>query len=727
MRQPLLKWMLTCAVVLLVGALVQADPAQELATVEQLKSEAFKALRSGEFGRTNELLNRAAELSGDTVLAKMSQWLGSFEQQRQTFAQERRAEYEKAVKEVELLLENNHRSYAIDAATKAYLLAEDKDAFRNLQWVDDLIKESAEMARQCEANEQWLRATRLYADLSSIEPNNPLWKEKLKLATRRIRLLAQYTPDTLKALQEAEVAERRPVDELLNPGANRPATRPAEEANDAFRIDWREMLRDISMDMLWDALIDARANYWRDVKLRDLMHGGLRGLHTLVTTKGLEETFPTLADEGRKTQFLAALDDAMKRVKQSNNVNEQQIAREVLRDLKQINDRTIKLQEPVLVSEFADGAFAELDPFSSMIWPYDVEEFNKSTQGEFSGVGIQIQSEDGELKVVSPLEESPAYEAGIRAGDVITHINGRNAKGITLNQAVRNITGPPGTTVTLTVASPDGKVKDYTIRREVIKVASIKGYMHKPGGGWDYYVDPDNKIAYIRLTNFTKSTTEELDAAIQDMSRTGARAVILDLRFNPGGLLTAATEVSDRFLPGGVIVSTRADRDTPNQPQVISARQQVNEIDLPMVVLVNQFSASASEIVSGALKDQKRALVVGERTFGKGSVQMLFPLNNRTAYLKLTTSHYYLPSGRCIHREENSTEWGVDPDVIVEMTPEQMRAAIDARQELDVLRDANELTPTTQPVDPREALLARDPQLNASLLLLRLQLAGAQL
>src|SRR5439155_4463970 len=143
------------------------------------------------------------------------------------------------------------------------------------------------------------------------------------------------------------------------------------------------------------------------------------------------------------------------------------------------------------------------------------------------------------------------------------------------------------------------------------------------------------------------------------------------------------------FMGDGVIVSTHPGRDTGNPATVARARKDDDDSDLPLVVLVNQYSASASEIVSGCLKDQKRALIVGERTFGKGSVQMLFQLADRTAQLKLTTSHYYLPNGKCIHREENSTEWGVDPDVTIEMTPEQMRAAIDARQELDVLRDVD--------------------------------------
>ncbi len=248
----------------------------------------------------------------------------------------------------------------------------------------------------------------------------------------------------------------------------------------------------------------------------------------------------------------------------------------------------------------------------------------------------------------------------------------------------------------------------------------------------------------MRLTNFTKDTPRELDRAVDQIKENGGKGIILDLRYNPGGLLTAATEVADKFLKEGVIVSTHPDRDTGNPPTVAVAKPDDGDTDLPLVVLVNQYSASASEIVSGALKDQKRALIVGERTFGKGSVQMLFPLADRTAYLKLTTSHYYLPSGRCIHREENSKEWGVEPDVTVEMTPEQMRAAIDARQDLDILRDAAaspapahgdepKLDETGQKVEekvakkPKKGLLSSDPQLSAALLLLKLQLAGAQI
>jgi carboxyl-terminal processing protease len=750
-----------------VQAVAAVETQEQVAKVEQLKSEAIKAARNGQFDRSNELLGRAAELSRDPQLERMAGWTKTFESQRQEFAAERHKQYDKAIRKVKHLIAKGKGEYAIDWAAGAYLLADDKKAFRAQPWVDELINQTGEAAERYDEGEQWLKALRLYSDLGSLEPSVPLWKDRLKLATRRVRLLALYAPDVLKDLQKVESKAAEEVEAILkefektdDPEAAKAAeTQPSavdkkkaeeEEDSDEFRVDWRESLKGVTMDMLWPALVQSRENYFREIGYTELTVGGLTGLKAVLTTKGLEKAFPMLADQARKSEMLRILDEHIDAASAAAAGTEQIALRTTLLKVRQANRQTLNLPEEVLVAEFADGAFGELDPFTSMIWPSDLEEFNKTTQGEFSGVGIQIQLEagDGSLKVVSPLEDSPALKAGIRADDVITHIDGKSAKRITLNQAVKKITGLKGTIVTLTVKSPDGKVKDYPLRRDTIKVASIKGWKHLPGGGWEYLVDPENKIGYLRLTNFTKDTSKELDSAIDALNSRGARAVILDLRYNPGGLLTAATDVSDKFLKDGIIVATRPDREQGNPPTVATARVDLTESDLPLVVLVNQYSASASEIVSGALKDQKRALIVGERTFGKGSVQMLFPLQNREAYLKLTTSHYYLPSGRCIHREENSTEWGVDPDVTVEMTPEQMRAAIDARQDLDVLRDINstpaegeqekldDKAPAAQEKEQpklddtkkdKKDLLASDPQLAAAVLLLRLQLAGAQL
>jgi carboxyl-terminal processing protease len=755
---------------LFVSGFVRAEneKPQQVATVEQLKSEAFKALKEGQFDRTTQLISKAASL--DPSLTQISAWIKQFDDQRVDFAAERHKQFDKAVADTHKILNAHKDAYAINFAQRAYLLADDKEAFRKEPWVDELVQKTIKLAADADQNQQWLTSLRLYSDLGAVEPSNPEWKDKLKLATRRIRLLAVYTPDRLKAIQEKEGKEREEIEALVKTASDKDkdsTTKPVE-ANDSFKTDWKDTLKGIRMDMLKEALADARSNYWRDVNYRTLLIGGLKGVQAVVTTPGLEDAFPDLKDDAKREEFNQVINDCLTQANDPAVENDAVLLSMSLSKLKDKNSETVNLPEEVLVSEFADGAFAELDPFTSMIWPSDVEEFNKSTQGEFSGVGIQIQLEDAALKVVSPLEDSPAYKQGIKAGDVITAINGKNAKGITLNQAVKNITGVEGTYVTLTIKSPTGTVKDYRIRREKIKVASVKGWTHKPGGGWDYFVDPVQKIGYVRLTNFTKTSGAEMDQAVDEMKAEGAKALILDLRYNPGGLLTAATDIADKFLKEGTIVSTKADRDTPVAPP-IDAKQSPDDFDMPMVVLVNQFSASASEIVSGALKDLHRATIVGERSFGKGSVQMLFPIDRDPSgrgksYLKLTTSHYYLPSGRCIHREENSTTWGVEPDLAVEMTPEQMRAAIDARQDVEVLRDAapaegeqpkieskadkasdaagdvasdkpatapvtadatTALQSTTKPA--KKDLLASDPQLSAGLLLLRLQLAGVNL
>jgi carboxyl-terminal processing protease len=709
---------------LLVPVLAASAQQQQLAAVDQLKTEAFKALKGGEFDRTSELISKAASMSQDPALVKMSEWVQRFQTERQEFVTERNKGYEKLVADIKKLQEKGYDEAAIDRMREAHLASSNKDAFMKEQWVVDLLAKAKRLGSDFEGSEKWIKAQRMYSDLASLEATNPLWKDKFKAVTGRLRLLAMYTPDEFKKAAEEEYKSREAIEQTINP-TTQPATKPSLDDNDSFKTDWHDLLRGVRMDMLTGALDEARTSYWKDVTYTKLTDGGLNGLKLLATTRGLEKAFPNLADRAKREKFLAAIKQGTDLSDKSTGNDEGRTMRRIIDMILTVNESSIQLPEEVITNEFADGAFATLDPFSTMIWPQDMEEFSKSVQGEFTGVGISIMlDDDGNLKVVTPLEDTPADRAGIRPGDIITRINGRNAKGISLNQAVKNITGPKDSTVVLTVKNPDNVVKDFTIRREVIHVASVKGYQQLPGGGWEYFVDSDQKIAYMRLTSFTKTTEEEMEKAIAEMQRGGAKGIIIDLRNNPGGLLPAATDVCDKFLSQGTIVSTRADREQPGQmPSEAKASASADDVKLPLVVLVNQYSASASEIVSGALQDQHRALVVGDRTFGKGSVQMLFPIPGRAAALKLTTSHYYLPSGRCLHKDDDSVVWGVDPDLKVEMTNDQMRAAMEARQEKEVLHHVGD-RPTTGPSEKKD-LLAVDPQLSAAVLLLKLELAGA--
>ena len=462
----------------------KAQAPQQLASVEQLKAEAFKALRGGQFDRTNELIAQAASLSTDPQVALMAQWVKQFETQRQTFAADRRKAYDKAVANVMLLLKHNKLTYATDWSTLAYRLADDKKAFRNEKWVDDLIQKAAKAADESEKSEQWLKASRLYVDLSALEMAKPEWKDKLKQAARRVRILAFYVPDSFKTAQQSRTKDDEEVDALINPAtqptkaATKPATKPGvvDDDADAPKLDWHDLLRGVQTDMLWPVLDYAQQNYYRQVTYRQLMIGGISGLRSLVATRELTKAFPNLADAAKCEAFFKVLDEGIAAANAATDVNDAVVLRSFLAKLSTANRQTVDLPPQVWVSEFADGALSELDQFSTVIWPSATEEFNSTTQGEFSGVGIQIEQDPTHvLKVVSPLEDTPAHRAGIKPGDVITHIEGQRVQGMLLDQAVRRIKGPTGTTVTLTVRSLDGKVKDYTLRRETIKVASIKG------------------------------------------------------------------------------------------------------------------------------------------------------------------------------------------------------------------------------------------------------------
>jgi carboxyl-terminal processing protease len=727
-------------------ALTQNPPSTmpAYATSFSMETAAVQAASTGDFERSDELLNQAAKISHDGQIKEMASWVDDFEAQRKTFNDQRHDQFQKAEGDVHLLLSHKMDNYAIDEAARAYVLADDKEAFSREPWIAALINESTASADHDESVGLWLKAWRMYEDLNVLEPANPLWKNKLKLATLRLRLLLVYAPDRWKKLQDVEAKDRQVADDLLHPTTQpsvakadltRPEVAPSSTTrpdavtqlpDDFSSTDWHDMTRGIQFDMLLDALDMAAHQYYRDVTFQDLLKGGLNGLETIMTTDGLQDAFPGLKDRDQSNKFLAEIEEWKAKAQAATADNSGDVLVQALTDLRDLNQKTVKLPEEVFVSEFADGAFGKLDLFSTVIWPYDVEELEKTTEGEFGGVGIQIEGDDaGNIVVVQPLPGTPAFRAGVRPGDIITRINGKNAKGLSLDGAVKIITGTPDTTVTLTLKSLTGITKDFALQREMIKVASIKGITPTSNGGWNYMLDPDQKIGYVRITSFSKTTAEDLGKALDDLKSQNARAVILDLRYDPGGLLDTAKKVVNKFIDHGVIVSTHADRPTVNPPTVMTADPDDLQTTLPLVVLVNQYSASASEIVSGALKDQKRALIVGQRTYGKGSVQMLLPLETKKAWLKLTTSHYYLPSGRCIHREENSTTWGVDPDVAIEMTPRQMSDENINRGRLDVPADMavnipNE--PTTRPT--LTDVLNSDPQLCAALLIMRLQLAS---
>ncbi|MDR2637167.1 MAG: S41 family peptidase [Zoogloeaceae bacterium] len=326
------------------------------------------------------------------------------------------------------------------------------------------------------------------------------------------------------------------------------------------------------------------------------------------------------------------------------------------------------VEDKKMIANAISGMLSNLDPHSSYIDPESFKEFQISTQGEFGGLGIEVGMEDGLVRVVAPIEDTPAYRAGIKAGDLIFKLDDEPVKGQTLNDAVKKMRGKPNTSIRLSILR-QGEVKplEITLTREIIKVQSVKSKRLESGYAW------------VRITQFQENTLSLLAKHLQDIYKAGEiKGLVLDLRNDPGGFLHGAVGVSAAFLPQGVkIVST--DGRAPDSHQEFRAmttdymRGSGISVDpltslppvlksVPMVVLVNGGSASASEIVAGALQDHKRAVIMGTQTFGKGSVQTIMPLPGNAA-IKLTTARYYTPSGRSIQAK------GIEPDIVVEESP----------------------------------------------------------
>jgi carboxyl-terminal processing protease len=350
-----------------------------------------------------------------------------------------------------------------------------------------------------------------------------------------------------------------------------------------------------------------------------------------------------------------------------------------------------------LVEDMINGGLDHLDPHSSFMNPKEYKAFNTQSKGKFGGIGIQISADrqSGTLTVISPMVGTPAYRAGVLAGDVITKIDGKSTENMRLSDAVDLIQGDKGQKITLTVVH-EGKKEpiDLEMTRDTIDVQTVMGDLRKADSPeeWDWFIDKDNKIAYIRLIAFNENTTADLKKALEQLKKEGVRGIVLDLRHNPGGLLSSAVDISNLFLSEGRIVSTKGRNQkertydaAPDKALMTPAK------DFPLAILVNKYSASASEIVSACLQDHKRAVIIGERSYGKGSVQNILKLENDNSAVKLTTASYWRPSGKNIHRfpdSKEADEWGVKPNpgFEVPMKDEERLEYMAWRSDRDVVR-----------------------------------------
>ncbi|MHC4737995.1 MAG: S41 family peptidase [Planctomycetota bacterium] len=378
--------------------------------------------------------------------------------------------------------------------------------------------------------------------------------------------------------------------------------------------------------------------------------------------------------------------------------------------LNQSRNGGIEIPHNLLIAHFAEGALSALDPYTVVYWPSQVQDFKKAVSNQFQGIGIKFTKEQGLIEVVSVLPNTPAYECGLKAGDIIKAVDGILTSNMSRDCAVKSITGPEGTEVTLTIVrAADNEASDITLNRAKINVPSVQGLERTETDKRRYMIDERNGIGYVQITSFDSRTAKSLEDVLCQLEAEGLKGLILDLRSNPGGLLDSAVEIADKFISRGLIVRTQPRFGMASYE---SAQEQGTHPDRPLVILVNHFTASASEIVAGALQDPKynRAVLVGERTYGKGSVQTIATQSGTESQLKYTMAYYHLPSGQRVesksHDEEN---WGISPDVTVKLRSDELR-------KLAGVQRANQLSTGDYLIRHR---IDADPQLAIGLLVLK--------
>ncbi len=757
-------WLLAAGVAFLapltVSLAAPAAPAPIVATddASDWANRLWEASVRGDQASIDQLLaNRPEGVDADGRLSKAVTLLKTNTEARET---KRAEELARVNKELDRELAETDGgdlviSQALRSAVELHMLSTDKVAVMQDERVKSLIQKADSAARTAEARGDWLTASELYYRLDLLLEEKGTYRDDVKRETQRLAMIRMYAPRKMwelrNARRNAELAwlDKHQDDakspESGDPGARLRERRPLPPYN-PVGDDYRQKLDGIEEGMVQQAVSRSVQRHVERTPMEKALRSGLEALRTMATTEDLKGVFPGLGDENARAAFVKALDTEEERLGRPGSTAGMAELNALLISLPKTNDRTVKLPKTALLHEFANGAMGALDEFSAIIWPDEIRRFNRNTQARFRGVGVQIELDPmSNIRVVTPLEGTPAQRAGIRAGDLIKKVDGHSTEGFSLDQAVDVITGPADTDVTLTmereIKQADGskttEEKDYALTRKDIPIITVKGWKRNgpKEDAWDWFVDPQDKIGYVRLTQFSDETDKKFNEAIDQMKATGLNGLILDLRFNPGGLLDQAVAITSRFVDrdaashyNGMVVTTHTKDNALVQQEKIE-RGAARLAGIPVVVLINEGSASASEIVSGAIQDYSRsgevkAMLMGARSYGKGSVQNVWQLQgNAEAAVKVTTQYYHLPGGRMIHRLPGASVWGVEPNLKVEMLPGQVSDSLIKRQDADVLRLDEKGTDTSAaPANPDDLLTKGvDLQLEQALVLLQAQ------
>ena len=606
-----------------------------------------------------------------------------------------------ALGDVEAMTAEKPWRTAITQVRLAKELAPDNTDISKEQWYTKVVDMVTRKGLKALDNKDWHESLSAFWSLSELDRSDEKLRKQVKTIRRHVRVLNMYG----KKEHDDKKSDHEPTDEENG-------------------VTWQEMVAGADANLVEKA-IEKLSRYVLRVDYRKTVDGALESIKILALTPEVASSFPKLKDDDLRKQFIGALDSMARDIAARDRVSQMDLQL-ALNGVLRVSEKSVEIPTSVLVVEFADGMLERLDKFSSMIWPHDVSEFQKQIRGSFVGAGIQITKEPKEsLKVVTPIDDAPAFRAGIKRGDYILAVDGRETKDVHISKLVKMITGKRGTKVVLRIKR-DGRPKpfDVTIVRQPIEIRTVKGWRRNSDGKWDHVLDKDAGVGYIRVTQFADRTASDIKGVLASLKEGGAKLIVLDLRFNPGGRLDSAIRIADEFLAEGPIVSTKGVNSAEAVVRASSKGRGKGQFESgELAVLVNSQSASASEIVSGALQDLHRGVILGRRTYGKGSVQKVYslrwdPLAQRpVAQMKLTTAYYYLPSKRLLHRKPGAKVWGVTPDIKVPFTPRQIRYWLDIRYNTDLLQ---EVEPAQLTSELHEQLQA-DLQLNTALMLLKLK------
>ena len=725
-----LFWLVTIVLSL---AAYTSEAAESVSVESSLIGQACKLIYEGQFDAADELIKQSRN-DNPSQFGKAVPRLSQLVEQYKSISQERQLAQEAAYAEVLAELEKfqapaeandvndvnatdkNTSILSVIARTSEYANETQKKQLLADPFVKETMQKAIDKAAEYEVEGKWLEAyTNCYGWLVAIDPNNEGYSDYAQQLLDKATIAVAFEDSPCETSAERFLGVK---EELFIRALN------FLNSHYVSIINYNEMAAEaIQRCKLLAEVISTSSRLNEDSKndvkgssniLKDAWEPQKLAAWSTALTALLDEAKSSSGGLTRldKNKFLGIFDNVLK-----------------------LNESTVDLPRPVLISQFVEATLSALDPYTVIVWPKQVQDFEQMMTSEFMGIGIEISKPKGLLTVASLLLDTPAFNSNLDAGDIIEEVEGVETKDMSLFCAAKKIKGPAGTKVKLKVRRPsedkkvEDKVFDVTITRDTIVVPTVRGWQRSNGGKWLHMVDEKNKIGFVRLTSFSTDTAPGLEKVLIELESQGLRGLILDLRYNTGGLLDSAVAVVDKFVEDGVIVKRQSGFG--RMPIYETARKKGTHPNYPLVILINSNSASASEIVAGALADKKyeRATLVGTRTHGKGSVQGITGILGGGGQLKYTMAYYHLPSGQRVESRDameklGRKDWGVAPDVDVELRSDELKKMMEVQRDNDVLVKADHNGTNDDSFKKRtiEETLAADPQLAVGLLIIQSKL-----